>query len=984
MCVGVISSQLLLDIADFIYIAVDVNQKVTLINRKGCEILGYSEDEIIGKNWFDNFLPKRIREETKEIFQELLAGKITHSESHENLILTKDGEERLIAWDNTYIRDEEGTIISTLSSGKDVTEIKKTQKELIDSEEKFRMIFNNANDAVYLFCIDDEQIPSNFIEINDVACKMLGYTEEEFRKMSPSDLTSKSVTLKIPEIINKLTTLKSLTFESIHFTKEGEGIPVEISSHTFLYNNKQMVLSIVRDISERKKNEEKIKSSEVIYKALFDNTGTAMMLAEEDFTITLVNRLFLEKSGLSKDELLGKKWTDFIQKAERENIIKAIERMGTDFIPPIIFETSEFGILGENTTLLVTIGINPETSQHIASLIDISEKKELEKELSKSEEKFRELFNNVPVALSQTKPSGEIVECNSAFLTIFGYKNAEELKKINVEELYFDPIERKDVLAIKNEVGYYDSLLQKMKKKDQTPIWVKMNSKASYDKNHNVSHYDTYLKDVTDKKEMEARLKESEEKFRSIFNHSVDGYLLRDDEGIILDYNPKFSEIFGYDKEDLDSENVAKFDIRENIDDLKKIRNMLASKGHGFIETRFMKKDKTLVSTAVSAIKFDLAGKDVIFSILRDISKRKEAEEELKTSEERLRTLFENIPLAISTNSSDGELIDINPAFLNLYGYNNKEDCFSTPFTNRWFNIKDRERFYDSLRQRNFVQNFEAKQYRKDGSEFWVSITAVAQPDISGEKKYFNALREITIEKQREDELKKQTMRYHLKESQLYLTEEEQPYISKEAFIDLLKVGYNGLVLSRLPETEWKRDTNYEFDFFRLAEKGNLKTISSNLSKIEQLIEELPNKHVIVIDRLDYLISKNGFETTLFFIFRLMDIAYLSNHIIIISLDPATINEKERKSMRKEMRMIESVAESSLPEELIEILEFVHRKNIAGNKPSYTDIVETFIISRPTARKRIKDLINEEFIFELTKGRSKVLGITARGKAIFE
>ncbi|MCG3221774.1 MAG: PAS domain S-box protein, partial [Candidatus Heimdallarchaeota archaeon] len=557
-----------------------------------------------------------------------------------------------------------------------------------------------------------------------------------------------------------------------------------------LFADEEMVFVIFRDITERKKTEEKIKSSEALYKALFENTGTGMLLCEEDFTITLCNKQVLEKSGLSQDEITGKKWTEFIMKEEIEVVSKAIKRMNKDFITPLNFETSNFDILGKNKTLLVTISIIPESNQRIASLIDISEQKELEEEL-----------------------------------------------------------------------------------------------------------------------------KQSEEKFRSIFNHSVDGYMLRDSDGTVMDYNPKLLEIFGYDKEDLEAYNVAKFDREENIDDLKKIRDMLASKGHAFLETKFMKKDETWISTEISAIKFNLAGKDVVFSILRDISKRKKAEEELKTSEERLRSLFENIPLAISTNSSDGELIDINPAFLNLYGYNNKDDCFSTPFTNRWFNIKDRERFYDSLHQRNYVKNFEAKHYRKDGSEFWVSITAVSQPDISGEKKYFNALREITIEKQREDELKKQTLRYHLKESQLYLSEEEQPYISKEAFIDLLRVGYNGLVLSRLPETEWKKDVKYEFDFLRIAEKEHLKTISSNLSKIEQLIEELPNKHVIVIDRLDYLISKNGFETTLFFLFRLVDTAYLSNHIIIVSLDPETINENERKSLRKEMRMIESLGKTTLPEE---------------------------------------------------------------------
>ncbi|MCG3224851.1 MAG: PAS domain S-box protein [Candidatus Heimdallarchaeota archaeon] len=491
-------------------------------------------------------------------------------------------------------------------------------------------------------------------------------------------------------------------------------------------------------------------------------------------------------------------------------------------------------------------------------------------------------------------------------------------------------------------------------------------------------------KDVTKEQQYLKQLITSEEKFRSVFNHSVDGYILRDEDGTVIEYNQKLVEIYGYDKEDLESVNGAKIGTVENIDDLQKIRTMLASKGQAFLETKFMKKDKTWVSTEVSAIKFNLAGRDVVFSILRDISERKKAEEELKSSEEGLRNLFENIPLAISINSSDGELIDINPAFWELFGYDNKEECLITPFTNRWFNIRDCERLYNSLRQRNFVQNFETKRYKKDGSDFWGSITAIAQLETSGERVYFTTLRDITTEKQKEENLKRQNLRYYLEESHLYLSEEEKPYISKEAFSDLLRVGYNGLVLSRLPETEWKKNINYEFDFFRIAERGHLKTISSELSKIEQLIEELPSKHIIVIDRLDYLIVKNGFESTLFFIFRLMDIAYLSNHIIIVALDPATINEKERKSLRKEMRMIESMAEATLPEELIEILELVHKRNITGGKPSYTDIVEVFSISRPTARKRIKDLINEEYIFELTKGRSKVLGITAKGKAVFD
>ena len=104
------------------FIAINNRGEVTLINKKGCEVLGYNEKEIIGKNWFDFCIPEEIREEVKSVFEELLAGKNEIAEYYENHILTKDGEERIIAWHNTSITDESGQIVGTLSSGQDITD----------------------------------------------------------------------------------------------------------------------------------------------------------------------------------------------------------------------------------------------------------------------------------------------------------------------------------------------------------------------------------------------------------------------------------------------------------------------------------------------------------------------------------------------------------------------------------------------------------------------------------------------------------------------------------------------------------------------------------------------------------------------------------------------------------------------------------------------------------------------------------------------
>lgn len=119
-----------LDIAGVIIVIIDSDQKVSLINKKGCGILGYEEKEIIGENWFDTFIPKRKRDEVKAAFKKLMDGEIKPVEYFENPILTKDKEERIIAWHNIFLRDEDSKIIATLSSGEDITERKKTDDKL--------------------------------------------------------------------------------------------------------------------------------------------------------------------------------------------------------------------------------------------------------------------------------------------------------------------------------------------------------------------------------------------------------------------------------------------------------------------------------------------------------------------------------------------------------------------------------------------------------------------------------------------------------------------------------------------------------------------------------------------------------------------------------------------------------------------------------------------------------------------------------------
>ncbi|TAM45343.1 MAG: PAS domain S-box protein [Gammaproteobacteria bacterium] len=117
-------AQRYLDIAGVMLVALDSKGNVTLINRKGCEMLGYPETEIVGQSWFDRFLPEQSRKDARKIFEQVLAGESRLTEFYENPVLVRDGTERVIAWHNRILTDDTGRPVGTLSSGEDITERK--------------------------------------------------------------------------------------------------------------------------------------------------------------------------------------------------------------------------------------------------------------------------------------------------------------------------------------------------------------------------------------------------------------------------------------------------------------------------------------------------------------------------------------------------------------------------------------------------------------------------------------------------------------------------------------------------------------------------------------------------------------------------------------------------------------------------------------------------------------------------------------------
>ena len=208
----------------------------------------------------------------------------------------------------------------------DVTDHKQAKHLLKSSEEKYRNLFNNANDALYLFEISSSGKLGSFIEVNDVACQQLGYTKEEFLEMTPLDIKTEKERLRLVEIIKNSLFREQKPFETVHVSKSGKKIPVEINSHIFPLNGKQVGLSISRDITDRKKGEEKLRKAKNKYELLIENIQEGVILEDTNRDFTFVNRKMCNMLGYNEDEILGKNWNSIVPEDELNGLEREFKK----------------------------------------------------------------------------------------------------------------------------------------------------------------------------------------------------------------------------------------------------------------------------------------------------------------------------------------------------------------------------------------------------------------------------------------------------------------------------------------------------------------------------------------------------------------------------------------------------------------------------------------------------------------------------------
>ncbi|MBK9097192.1 MAG: PAS domain S-box protein [bacterium] len=244
---------------------IDEKGKILLVNDSFCKIFQIEKENLLGKP-FSIVYADGEQEEALEVYQrDIHKNELKTLFERENILW--NGKKVWFEFSNSFLTLPDGSKI-TLSIIKDISERKKSEIELRESEAKFKMLFNNANDAVFVTQLSNEKSYGDFIEVNQVACKRLGYSKEEFLQLSPSAIVSQKSISDFNTKTEQLLKESHVIYDTVHRAKDKKLIPVEVNSHLFYYNDKPTVLSIARDITERKQAEEKLKRTSKLLREL--------------------------------------------------------------------------------------------------------------------------------------------------------------------------------------------------------------------------------------------------------------------------------------------------------------------------------------------------------------------------------------------------------------------------------------------------------------------------------------------------------------------------------------------------------------------------------------------------------------------------------------------------------------------------------------------------------------------------------------------
>ena len=708
------------------YFETDLAGNLTFVNDAMIRFLGYSRQELIGMN----FRGLRPKEEAKVVFEAYnrmyKTGKPLRNLPTE--VVCKDGRHAFAETSAFPIGNDKGQITGFRGIRRDITERKQAEKRLTESEQKYRLLFETSLD--YITQLDAD---GRYLAVNPAAARSLGIPVEE--------LIGKTVFQVMPQEVAQL------RFENMRRVLEQERPQVfederagrhfqHIVIPTKTSDQREAVQVITRDITEPRKMEEALRQSEETHKALFDNSVIGMFVLDaETMRMAMCNQAAAKMFGFnSTQEAIGANPVDFIAPEERDRDLNIIMN---EMFEQDLRQTHEFQAVnkdGRKGWISVTGAriVHEGKLAGLVSITNINRRKRAEEALKQSEEKYRTILEEMEDSYFEVDLAGNLTFVNNSVCRDLGYSRDELIgmsykgytAKDNVESLFraFNEVYR---TGMANK-----GFAWKTTRKDGSHGFAETSISLLHNARGEITGFRGVGRDVTERKQMEERLRQSEENYRTLFNNSVVGMYVLDVETFkVVMGNRAAAEMAGFASpgEGIginpldfvvpeDRAQVLEVAVKEFEQDLRRTH-----------EVRVITKDGGTGWISISSAKIMHGGKPAALVTIDNITQRKRMEEALRQSEENYRALFDSS--VIGTFVLDAETMKIvigNQAAARMFGLSSAQESIGkNPLD--FVLPEDKERAAGIIAKELFEQDLrkthEIQALTKDGRKVWVSIT---------------------------------------------------------------------------------------------------------------------------------------------------------------------------------------------------------------------------------------------------------------------
>lgn len=652
---------------------------------------------------------------------------------------------------------EEGKVAYILAILREITERKKVEKALKESERFLSSIFSSIQDG--LSVLDKDY---NIVRVNPTMEKWYAHAMPLVGKKCYEAYQLRNAPCEVCPTRQTLETQKSV-LEIVPKTAEGGKVVGWLELYSFPLRDAETgemtgVIEYVRDISEQIKFENALKESEEKYRTLAEAAQDFIFIIGNDLRVQYVNSFAAAEFNTTPDKIIGRRVDELFRGETAQRHVEHLTRVLESGEPFFVEAYSDFPKASYwlNTKLTPLKDKDGNVTAVLGISRDFTERKWTEEKLKESEERYRRLVETSPDAIVFTDLTTKILMANQQAVDLYGCEDVSEL----IGKTIYDFIDEEEIAKLRAvadklfEKGEVFRREYKVRKKDGSYYICDLSVTRVTGYDGEVYGYLGVFRDVTQQKQQEEYLRESELRHRNLVEMSPDAITLLKPDGTIAMLNRRAVELYGLEKaDDVIGESAFDYVAEEDIEATKKaLAEVLATGEIHTGEYRLKRKDDSIfIGEIFGGPLVDSKGNiEAVLVVSRDITQRKMEENALRESEERFRALadaaFESIVI-----HDRGIILDVNNSAVEMFKLDRENFKGKSIF--EFIHSDDIERVKEYV-QSGFEGPYEAIGVRSDGSTFIASAVARSFP-YKGKVVRVVAIRDITEEKRAEEEKKR-------------------------------------------------------------------------------------------------------------------------------------------------------------------------------------------------------------------------------------